>query len=130
MKLGINDSLVVCVDAKEQYSSEPQLEVAFGEIYSFSASREKSWVDWFWRSSAGGFWNPALLRPFKRVKNAKCFELCGTIGRNEDHHFKIGFQLENYKVEADGELYFFPNDSFKHYGNNKGNMKLTVERTG
>ncbi len=128
LKIEPNDEKEVRIEASDPYGGEPSITVKEGEVYSFYANHGKTWTDWFWRSSAKGFWNPVLFRWMKRVKSAKCFELCGTIDDEEKYHFKIGMSRENYKIPKTGLLFFFPNDSIKHLCNNKGFMNVNVVR--
>ena len=93
MRIAGGESQKIHIEASKKYGGNPIIEVHEGEIYSFVSGDKKTWIDWFIRSSAQGFWNPLLFPSWKRVRNARCFELCGTINRDEEHHFKIGMKL-------------------------------------
>jgi len=119
---------VKLLQPKLKFDGEPVIEVLENEIYSFKASPGKTWTDSGRSSAAIGFFNPLLLNILKRVKNAKCFELCGTINQNEKHHFRIGEERLNYPIPVSGNLYFFPNDNLYFYFNNAGYMNVLVSR--
>lgn len=80
------------------------------------------------KTNVEGFFNPLLWISGRRMRGVKCFVLCGTIGKDESNHFKIGSSLTNFTVPATGELYFFPNDSISHYDNNSGTIEVIVTR--
>jgi hypothetical protein len=128
MRIEPNTSVKVIVIARDPYGGDPVIEVQKNEVYSFQANEGKTWKDWFIPSSAEGCWNPALLLAKKRVKEARCFTLCGTIDQNEENHFIIGAGLKSFSILQSGELYFFANDSLNFYCNNKGCMTVEVRR--
>jgi hypothetical protein len=128
MRVSINEDILITIQAKDLYGGTPTLTVEAGQIYSFEVLPNQEWHDAFIRTDADGFFNFLLWFSGRRVKGVKCFTLCGTIGQNEEQHFKIGQNLQHFKISTSGELYFFPNDSIRHYGNNKGSIKLTVRR--
>jgi hypothetical protein len=128
MRLNPGQTQTVHIEAIKTFGGDPVIEVKQGEKYSFTAAEGKTWTDWFIPSTAKGFWNIILPDSMKRVRGAKCFELCGTINEGEENHFRIGMYLPGYTITVSGDLYFFPNDSIKHYGNNKGYMKVVVKR--
>lgn len=126
----IGETKSICIVAKQTFS-ENYIKVAEGEKYSFRVEEKQKWKDWKRASNANGFWNPLLpFGRFRRVENAKCFQLCGTIGHNESGHFPIGLNLEEYEIKKSGNLYFFPNDSknLKRYNNNEGSITLKIRR--
>lgn len=128
LKLQPGESVNVIVEAKDLFGGDPELIVEKGEYYLFEVPENQKWKDWCINTNADGFINPLLLISGRRVKGVRCFTLCGTIGKNEDYHFKIGSFLENYKIPISGSLYFFPNDSIRHYSNNSGAILVTVTR--
>jgi hypothetical protein len=69
----------------------------------------------------------------RRVPSANWFEVCGTLGTNEDSHFRVLHHLENsdadLEPETNSELFLFANDLKSRYGNNLGFIDVTVKRT-
>lgn len=129
MRLQPGESTQIEVWAEDYYSRH-YIELQKGEVYSFKAEKKPKWVDWFIPCTADGFWNIILSDSDKRVRKIPCFKLCGTIGQNEDSHFVIGSQLENFSAPADGRMYFFANDHYKEkfYKNNKKFILLNIKR--
>lgn len=120
-------------DTRERFGAP--LPVKEGEVYRLSCPSGQRWKDWFVRTGPAGFNNP-LLHIFKpRLRGAKCFCVCGGVrnpgsqGRDADQNlFQIGYGPVEYTVPADGELYFFVNDAWGAYRNNRGVVQIVVER--
>lgn len=123
-----HQSVTVSVDARELFGGTPLLSVTKGEVYSFSADKKQVWKDSWVKTNVEGFFNILLWFSGRRVNGVKCFALCGTIGKDETNHFKIGSSLSNFTIPTTGELYFFPNDSIRHYDNNEGTIEVVVTR--
>lgn len=121
-------SVTITVQAKEHYGGSPTLSVQAGEVYSFQAPPGQCWKDAYLSSGPDGIFNFLLWFAPPRLKKVRCFTLCGAIGKTEDHLFRIGSKLERFTMPASGELYFFANDAWKFYGNNKGEMQVVVTR--
>ncbi len=128
VKLIPGESVFIRINAKDLYGGKPELAVLKGEYYSFKVPEGQKWKDLWFSTDANGYFNPLLLISGRRVPGVRCFTLCGTIGKNEDHHFKIGSLLENYQIPVNGSLCFFPNDSIRHYDNNCGTINVEVTR--
>lgn len=126
--LEINQQMEIKVEANLHFGGDIILDVFKDEQYSFQVGQEERWTDWFKKTDADGFWNPLLLISKPRLRGVKCFALCGTIGQDETNHFAIGSSLRNHTISVSGQLYFFPNDSFKHYDNNKGMIIVQLKR--
>ncbi|MFY7909299.1 MAG: hypothetical protein ACOVO2_07095 [Emticicia sp.] len=126
MKIG--EVIKVSVKADELYSSEPKILVNIGEIYQIKVNKKQYWKDSFVTTNPDGFFNPLLFISGRRVKGVKCFCLCATINANEENHFKIGSGIHEFKIEQQGTLFFFPNDSINHYRNNSGSISLEIKR--
>lgn len=126
--LVIGDALEIKVCAKEKFSAHPAIFVNKGECYAFKTLPNQRWKDWFIKTTPKGFFNFLLLFSGRRVKKVKCFALCGTIQKNEEHHFYIGNTNVEHTVPISGDLYFFANDYIKAYGNNKGAISVNVKR--
>lgn len=127
-QLALNDSIAIRVQADKLFGGDTVLSVNEGEEYDFEVAQSEHWTDWRKKTDADGFWNPFLIFSTKRIEGVRCFTLCGTIGKNEFNHFSIGSERRNFPVPTSGDLYFFPNDSIKHYGNNKGSIVVKVTR--
>lgn len=128
MNISPGQTVTISVEATELFGGSPILTVTKGDVYSFSASKHQIWEDSWVKTNVEGFFNPLLWISGRRVRGVKCFALCGTIGKDESHHFRIGSSLEHFDVPATGKLYFFPNDSISHYHNNKGTIEVVVTR--
>lgn len=128
LQIGEQESLTII--AKSFYSKSC-LAVNEGEIYHFSVDKKDKWIDLWIPSTANGFRNILLSKKNKRVPDAKCFKLCGTIERNEQGHFIIGMNKQ-WTASLAGKVFFFANDSKKlrWYKNNKGRITLHVKRLG
>jgi len=65
----------------------------------------------------------------RRAPNERWFALIGTIERNEANYFLIGVEA-TIAPKAAGLLYCFANDVSFMFWNKKGEILLTVIRTG
>ena len=128
MTLEINQTAVVKVKASKKHSANPVLHVKKGEVYRFEVPSGQCWYDMGIPSKSSGYKNIFLSIWSKRVPSAKCFTLCGTVGKDENHHFAIGSGLEKYVPVTDGDLYFFANDNKHFYWNNWGSLNVEVSR--
>ena len=127
-ELEVNECQILEIRARDLYSKN-YLATKKGQAYEFSVGKEQRWIDMFVKSRADGFRNFFLRDKRKRVPGHKCFKLCGTVGKNEEHHFSIGSNRV-WMAEQDGDVHFFANDSktFFFYKNNRGSIKLQVLR--
>ena len=116
----------VVVQADQHFSSQ-KLHVRAGELYDISCDGSQRWKDWFIKSSPEGFWNPLAIMVGLRVKNVNCFCLCACYNDDITTAFPIGTGKE-VRMEQDGYLSFFANDSAKHYKNNRGQMEVLAIR--
>lgn len=124
--MSIGKEINIKVNSIELDSSEPVITVNAGEIYEISVNANQFWCDSFVRTSPDGFFNPLLLLSGRRLKGVKC--LCGTINADENNHFKIGSGIHLFTMPQSGKLFFFANDSIKHYSNNSGSISLVLKR--
>ena len=122
----VGESIELTVWASEENSSE-QLSVKEKEIYQFSCDKGQCWKDWFIPSGPNGFLNPLAILAGLRVKSAKCFCLCGVYDKQDRTAFRIG-SAHNVRVEKDGTVSFFANDTRGYYDNNKGCVRLLIQR--
>lgn len=128
LRLLPDSSAPVLILSHNHYGGSPVLRVEAGEIYNFECPAGQQWKDWYVSSGPDGYSNPLLLLSGRRLKGVKCFTLCGAVGKSEEHLFRIGHSLTGYQVPVSGDLYFFANDAWKFYGNNKGEMRVKVTR--
>jgi hypothetical protein len=117
-----------------------------GQKYCFIVDSTQIWYDSSISATASG-WNLdddnielGRLKEFvirrkeedRRVADANWFEICGTIGKNEEGHFRILHHLEasgsDYEPEVSGELFLFTNDLISRYGNNLGFIDVIIKR--
>lgn len=129
IKLIINEEKTIKIYAR-QYYSKLFLQVEEGEKYSFRVVQKDKWIDFLIPSTTDGFDNKLLKDSKKRLPGAKCFKLCGTIGKNEENHFAIGSELSDFRIKTSGKLYFFANDHRNNffYLNNFGSINLLIRR--
>jgi hypothetical protein len=138
-ELSVGESIKVTVVAKEKFNPTG-VKAAAGQHFSFTIAKGARWKDLNIVCDANGWLSkdaPSLTRKFiqnaemdRRVPAANWFELVGTVGANEDHHFQIGLRGKDWThtVKTDGELFLFANDLIKYYGNNHDSIEVTVTR--
>jgi len=123
---GNNCSLTI--SSRDMFSSH-RLIIVSGQTYHFAVSPTDLWFDMGCPTNANGF-NNVFVRWFGktlRVKEAKCFALCGILNENKATAFVIGTELRKTFSEG-GVLSFFANDVEDYYGNNFGKIMLEVLR--
>lgn len=113
------------------------IDVRSGDRYDFSAGGE--WVDKMIPCGPDGYRSaqaPGLSRavlslaePFRRVRQANWFALIGAVDREEETCFLIGSACTGWSPPRDGKLVAFANDHPWTYGNNRGQVTLTITRT-
>ena len=124
MKLEPNQSLTLDVLARLPWN-KTVLEILPGETYQFEA--EGRWTDSTFKTDADGYtnWYMNLYNYFKRVKNAKWFELIGSI--DKVNFYRIG-KKSTFTFREAGTLCLFANDVSGFYWNNSGKLLLTITR--
>lgn len=143
--LSIGETREFIVGAGEKYSwSGVRLEA--GASYTFNYSDEQTWKDDSLTCGPSGwtlsgqkdelnFIQEYLVRHAeddRRHPEANWFEVVGTLGKSEKHLFRIGDGSKKstpYVPPRTAELFCFANDLNSKYGNNKGEVCITVERT-
>lgn len=125
-RLSIGEEKTLLLSAKDIYSKET-LAVSPGERYLFFCDEDQSWADWFIKTTPKGFFNLLASIQGLRVKNVKCFCLCGAYNQSDAGAFAIGMRREATIQEA-GSLSFFANDTAGYYHNNKGSIKVNIVR--
>ncbi len=69
----------------------------------------------------------------RRVPQANWFEICGTVGKDEEGHFMVLKHLDgtgiDFEPESAGEIFLFANDLVSRYGNNLGFIDVIIRRT-
>lgn len=138
-ELAVGESAKVDVVAKEKFN-QTGVKVTAGQHFSFVVTDGAKWKDLSIVCDANGWLSKDAAPAFRkfiekseknrRVPAARWFELIGTIGENEQHHFQVGLRGEDwtYTVKADGELLLFANDLMRMYGNNNDSIEVTVTR--
>lgn len=128
------------VRAPEQYSWSG-VRVEAGGDYAFEIDEGETWQDKDivcgpegWRTEDLPWFKEAVIEPFERRRrcpNARWFELVGSIGDDGGHFFRIGKggTDSTYRSPKEEELYAFANDLRSTYGNNHGEIRVTVKRT-
>ena len=140
-ELSVGESAKVDVISKEKFN-RTGVRVAAGQHFSIVVTEGAKWKDLSIVCDANGWLSKDAAPTFRtfikkseknrRVPAANWFELVGTIGENEQHHFQIGLRGEEWThtVKTDGELFLFANDLMKMYGNNHDSIEVTVTRQG
>ena len=114
------------VDAAKRWDSTC-VEVKTGERYRLSAEGE--WFDADIACGPEGYAR-ACMRPFewlRRMPKANWFALIGAVARVKRSRFVIGRGVE-WSCERSGVLHAFANDVGFMYWNNRGAVRLTIER--
>ena len=70
----------------------------------------------------------AAMEPFRRSPEADWFALIGCLGDSDKAAFVIGNKKCSLTPQASAELCAFANDLDRFYGNNQGQLRLTVRR--
>ena len=127
LNTGESKELTIC--AKELYSAE-KINVSKDEEYLVTVAKGQTWKDWFINADPlQGFFNlPAVIRGM-RVRGAKCFTLCATLNDKDTDAFRVVVDNPlSIKREDATTLSFFANDCMGFYSNNRGSIKLKIER--
>ena len=138
--LGIGANITRQIHATQLYCPT-FIKVKQGEKYSFEFEKSKQWVDKTIACDATGwtaedklsFLKGLLVRatePLRRHSEANWFELLGSVGRQDKNAFRAIKHDETnpYVIEETGELFMFPNDLVRTYGNNRGYIEVTIKR--
>jgi hypothetical protein len=125
IEIGKNEKLVI--EADEVFSSNG-IAVKQGQKYHITCDKDERWYDLYVRSSALGYFNPLALLAGMRVKNTKCYCLCGAYDRQDKTGFRIGLEKTIQIAEDFEELNFFANDTKHFYWNNFGRITIQVTR--
>jgi hypothetical protein len=116
-----------------------------GEVYRFRSETGDKWIHRGRACNAGGFagsLSAFVARPvlhfFKRDRHAPWFSLVGGIAKsgNPDPSgapmpvttFEIGITEKDHRIEHDGYLYCFANDSKQLPGASKGSIRVEIIR--
>lgn len=101
--------------------------VSAGDYLRFTAAGQ--WVDAKIETGPEGYDN-IWMSPFtwmRRVPEARWFELVGCLDKRLNTAFRIGAGTTRIFPEG-GRLFCFANDARGFYGNNHGEVTLTIER--
>lgn len=128
MKIEIDETKYVYVDAKSWYSCYPNLTVEEGEVYTFKVNPLYRWSTKWLTFNASGTYIPFVLPKNRRCSKAPYHALCATIDRDESLHFKIGLWLYDFKVKKTGKLQFFVNKSKQLFDKGKGHLVVEIVR--
>jgi hypothetical protein len=108
------------------------IDVISGQSYTLAVPTSERWVDDWKSCGAEGYTSSSLMRPlefFRRVREARWFQLVGTIGRSRKQAVVIGSKLTEFLPQFPGRLYFFANDVLWMYWNHKGAIAVRITRT-
>jgi hypothetical protein len=108
----------------DQLWNDTGVDLVAGRTYQMFATGQ--WRDWTIVADANGFtrW---YLKPFKpRIREERFFRLIGCVGKDESRWFAIGTEPAPIVAPTSGRLWCFANDVRWAYGNNHGEVTLTV----
>ena len=135
--LGLNDAMTVKVEAILKYNWSGIL-MEEGAKYRFKA--EGKWHDADiecnaagWKTERLGWAKETIIRTFednRRCPQADWFELVGAYSDNDDDLFRLGEAVNGVEITAvkTAPLWFFANDLSYAYGNNCGEINVTITR--
>jgi hypothetical protein len=127
----VGQTAYACVYANRPWN-DTGLDVVSGQTFNFSVPSGEVWIDWQRACGADGYASNRFTRPwevFRRVPNAKWFELVATIGKSTQHPIVIGSRLLDFLPDSPGRLYLFANDLPWMYWNNRGLIGVRITRT-
>lgn len=130
-KLGVNESKTIVVKAGEAYN-HTTLYMSAGEKYQFTVSGTDLWKNNSTETTANGY-QPGLLDGARRQSGYNMMTLVGEIFRDLNNtsytgtHFKIGTS-RTYTAAISGYLMCHANDVLIGYGDNTGQVSMTVKR--
>jgi hypothetical protein len=130
MKVG--EQTYISVDAGRIWN-DSRIDVAVGESYDFNVPNGEVWTDWTIPCDADGYVSTPSIRlwePLRRVPSENWFKLIGVVGKSTDASIVIGSSLSNFSTTIPGRLFFFANDLWWMYWNNKGRIGVWVKRLG
>ncbi len=135
--LDVNDSISVKVVADRKYNWSG-IQVEQGAKYRFEA--DGIWFDASiecdaagWETETLGWVKEPIVRMFednRRCPDANWFELIGAYGDNDNDLFRLGSAVNGIecKAEKTAPLWLFANDLTYKYGNNRGDISVTITR--
>jgi len=129
------------VHSNQKYNSSNLL-VKEGDLLVFTVDMSQKWFDasiecgpdgWLAEKEMGYAtrWMVKFKEDDRRHKDAQWFEVIACVNRSDDELIRIleHNSLDNaYEVKQAGVLYAFANDLVSKYGNNRGSIRVTVER--
>ena len=127
----VGHTTYVCVYANRPWN-DSGIDVVSGQAFNFAVPSGEEWIDWQKACGADGYGSTCFVRPwelFRRVPQAKWFQLIGTIGKSIKSPVVIGSKLLNFLPPFPGRLYLFANDLPWMYWNNRGVIAVRITRT-
>ena len=135
LNVGESHATNVLAELKFNWS---RVNVLAGQTYKVWTNKLDTWDDSGitcnasgWESEELGFLKESVVELFekkRRCSQANWFELIGACDDDEDaDFFRLG-QSSQFTVEHSGQLYFFANDLNSKYNNNKGLIRVFIER--
>ena len=121
---------VVEVFAEAEWNESPQISLEEGATYRFAVvDGPHDWVDGkVTKTNGASGYDLDALEPFKhlaRYPEAGWFALIGAVDRTELFPIRTGC---DYTPKQTGEFGCFANDAWFKYENNKGRLKVSVQR--
>jgi hypothetical protein len=122
------ETKVIIISANKQWN-DTHIMMSKGETYYFESSG--SWQDSSTTCDANGYISTGLLLRLtewlRRFPKANWFALIGAISHSEKNFFEIGHKA-TITIEQEGLFSGFANDVSLMYGNNSGEIELTIKR--
>jgi hypothetical protein len=136
-RLQVNESATFPVRAADRYNWAG-VRLEGGASYRLEVSGNQKWQDASiscgaegWTSESLPWYKEAVVSHFekdRRLPPANWFELIGAVDDEDTDLFRIGKGCQ-LTAPKDGDLHAFANDVRTRYGNNTGQLNVTVTRT-
>lgn len=137
LRLAPGESHECTVRAELRYNFT-RVELEQGATYRIQMPDGQVWLDGKiecgpegWTSEQLPWFREKLVKRFedkRRQPDANWFELVGALGDEDDELFRIGSGTD-YTAPRNAELWLFANDLKSRYGNNDGELRVTISRT-
>jgi hypothetical protein len=130
-RLAVGESKTYTIKANVTHNMT-RLYMLAGERYKFSVSTADKWKNGGTETNASGY-QPGILDGGRRQTAYNMMALVGELFRRDDNtsyqnnHFRIGTSA-TYTAQVSGFLICHGNDNIAFYGDNTGQVTLTIER--
>jgi hypothetical protein len=124
----LRETKVIIIAAENQWN-DTYIMMREGETYHFESSG--SWKDWSIICDADGYISKSILLRLtewlRRLPKSNWLTLIGSTSHSKNNFFEIGHKA-TITIEQEGLFSCFANDVIFMYGNNSGEIELTIKR--